>query len=113
MWYLQAKRAAGLLAAAQHAAADELRPAKRQRQRSLREYVGPPGGHLLLGVRISVYWPDDDAFYKVPDQACPPTQSPCRSQVSGCILFQVPPCIGLLSHRSAHSCEAADREPAL
>ena len=54
-----------MLAIAQHAMADELRPAKRQRQRSLREYVGPSGGHVLLGVRISVYWPDDDAFYKV------------------------------------------------
>lgn len=61
---LQAKRAAGLLAAAQHAAADEVRPAKRQRQRCLRAYVGPPE-HILLGARISVYWPDDDAFYKV------------------------------------------------
>ncbi|CAL5225630.1 g8486 [Coccomyxa viridis] len=60
----KAKRAAGMLATAQHAMADELRPAKRQRQRSLREYVGPSGGHVLLGVRISVYWPDDDAFYK-------------------------------------------------
>ena len=61
---LQAKRAAGLLAAAQHAAADGVRPAKRQRQRCLRAYVGPPE-HILLGARISVYWPDDDAFYKV------------------------------------------------
>ena len=61
---LQAKRAAELLAAAQHAVADELRPAKRQRQRCLRAYVGPPQ-HILLGARISVYWPDDDAFYKV------------------------------------------------
>lgn len=56
-----------MLAAAQHATVDELRPAKRQRHRQLglRQYTGPPGGHVLLGVRISVYWPDDDAFYKV------------------------------------------------
>ena len=63
-WTLQAKRAACLLAAAQHAAADELQPAKRRRQRSMRAYVGHPE-HVLLGARISVYWPDDDAFYKV------------------------------------------------
>ena len=61
---LQAKRAACLLAAAQHAAADELQPAKRRRQHSMRAYVGHPE-HVLLGARISVYWPDDDAFYKV------------------------------------------------
>ena len=54
-----------MLAAAQHAALDELRPAKRQRQHGLAAYVGPRGGHVLLGVRISVYWPDDHAFYKV------------------------------------------------
>ena len=54
-----------MLAAAQHAALDELRPAKRQRQHGLAAYVGPRGGHVLLGVRISVYWPDDNAFYKV------------------------------------------------
>ena len=61
---LQAKRAACLLAAAQHAAADELQPAKRRRQHSMRAYIGHPE-HVLLGARISVYWPDDDAFYKV------------------------------------------------
>lgn len=61
---MQAKRAAGLLAAAQHAGAEERRPAKRQRQQGLRGYVGPPE-HILLGARISVFWPDDDAFYKV------------------------------------------------
>ena len=63
-WALQTKRAACLLAAAQHAAADELQPAKRRRQHSMRAYVGHPE-HVLLGARISVYWPDDDAFYKV------------------------------------------------
>ena len=81
-----------MLAAAQHATADELRPSKRQRQRSLREYVGPPGGHILLGVRISVYWPDDDAFYKVRRQFCMwCLATPCYLLPSTCLgfIFQV------------------------
>ena len=82
-----------MLAAAQHATADEQRPAKRQRQRSLREYVGPPGGHVLLGVRISVYWPDDDAFYKV-------SPSPPPVSVSGVWNYSVRYCLHLFGVQS-------------
>lgn len=60
----QARRALEEIAAAQQRRAAEERPAKRKRRQVLRAYAGPPS-HLLLGARISVYWPDDDAFYKV------------------------------------------------
>ena len=52
------------MAAAQHKCALESRPLKRKRTLGLKSYVGPPS-HVLLGVRISVFWPDDHAFYKV------------------------------------------------
>jgi len=45
-------------------AASAPRPPKRGRTARLDHYVGPPA-HLLVGARISVFWPDDDAFYKV------------------------------------------------
>lgn len=72
----QAKRAAELLAVAQQKALVEERPPKRKKRMGLRSYVGPPS-HVLLGARISVFWPDDNAFYK----ACLPSEDlacPCR-----------------------------------
>ena len=60
----QAKRAAELIALAQQKRALEVRPLKRRRRQVLKAYAGPPS-HVLLGARISVYWPDDRAFYKV------------------------------------------------
>ena len=60
----QARRAAEMMAVAQQKAVLESRSLKRKRSLGLKSYVGPPS-HMLLGVRISVYWPDDDAFYKV------------------------------------------------
>lgn len=44
-------------------AASEARPVKRGRSTRLEHYVGPPA-HVLVGARISVFWPDDDTFYK-------------------------------------------------
>ena len=59
----QAERAAALVVEARSMAASEARPAKRGRSARLNHYVGPPA-HVLVGARISVFWPDDDAFYK-------------------------------------------------
>ncbi|KAK9821750.1 hypothetical protein WJX81_002727 [Elliptochloris bilobata] len=59
----KAERAAALVAEARSMAASEARPVKRGRTMRLNHYVGPPA-HVLVGARISVFWPDDDAFYK-------------------------------------------------
>ncbi len=61
---VQAERAAALVAEVRSMAASAPRPPKRGRTARLDHYVGPPA-HLLVGARISVFWPDDDAFYKV------------------------------------------------
>ncbi len=52
------------MAGAQQKSVLESRSLKRKRGLGLKSYVGPPS-HVLLGVRISVFWPDDHAFYKV------------------------------------------------
>ncbi|BDA40778.1 probable DNA mismatch repair protein MSH6 at C-terminar half [Coccomyxa sp. Obi] len=59
----KARCAAEMMAVAQQKVVLESRSLKRKRSLGLKSYVGPPS-HMLLGVRISVYWPDDDAFYK-------------------------------------------------
>lgn len=64
----QARRAAEMMAVAQQKFVLESSSLKRKRSLGLKSYVGPPS-HMLLGVRISVYWPDDDAFYKVCSQS--------------------------------------------
>lgn len=56
------------MAAAQQRGVLEARGLKRKRGLGLKSYVGAPS-HVLLGVRISVFWPDDNAFYKVPNTA--------------------------------------------
>ena len=57
-------------------AASEARPVKRGRTARLNHYVGPPV-HVLVGARISVFWPDDDAFYKARRHVVP-----CRPHLS-------------------------------
>lgn len=65
------------MAVAQQKVVLESRSLKRKRSLGLKSYVGPPS-HMLLGVRISVYWPDDDAFYKVCSQS-PATEPFCEA----------------------------------
>lgn len=65
----QAERAAALVAEVRSMAASEARPVKRGRSARLNHYVGPPA-HVLVGARISVFWPDDDAFYKARCRQC-------------------------------------------
>lgn len=72
----QARCAAELMAAAQQKSVLESRSLKRKRTLGLKSYVGPPS-HVLLGVRISVFWPDDHAFYKVCRLLLAPGQCPC------------------------------------
>lgn len=60
-------------------AASEARPVKRGRTARLNHYVGPPA-HVLVGARISVFWPDDDAFYKA--------RYRCLSAIMYCLLAQ-------------------------
>jgi hypothetical protein len=72
---VQAMRAAEMVALAQQKAVIDERPLKRKRRAGPDCYVGPPQ-HVLMGVRISVFWPDDDAFYK----ARLPTRSPHTSR---------------------------------
>ena len=98
MWvaHWQARCAAELMAGAQQKSVLESRSLKRKRGLGLKSYVGPPS-HVLLGVRISVFWPDDHAFYKVcrlHRQAVPLSATALDPfAVWGCCRYKAGPCL--------------------
>ena len=52
-----------MIAVAQHLATEASRASKRRKVSHM--HMCQPSTSILVGARISVYWADDDAYYKV------------------------------------------------